>query len=980
TKQPEVFEMGQGVQGGGLAWYQCIARPVAPEETFPDLVVVFCSESSRQKTQEERLRQSEERYRQIVEAAEEGVWMINDRAETIFVNQKMAAIFGRTVEEMLGKEMFSFMDKSEEQVARQNMVRRRAGVREQFEFVFRKKDGSKVWTLMGSNPVYDKQGRFAGALAMVTDLTQKHTNEMILGAQKDIFALLVKGESLRVALAVLLRAIEGVIDGVEASVLLTEEDGLHLRTAAAPSLPPEFSRSIDGGAIGPKAGSFGTAAYRKEVVITEDIASDPLWEDFRDLALKHGLRACWSSPILSRDSRVLGTFALYFLVPRRPTALELDLVKDVTAVARLSIEYVQNRDSLANTLSLLNSTIEATADGILVVDTHGSIRSYNHKFLELWRMPKEILAARNDELAQTFVLDQLKDPDAFLSKVRELYLRPEIGSFDVLEFKDGRTFERYSTPQRQDGRIVGRVWSFRDVSVRLKAERKLKESEENFRRLAEAAFEGICIHEKGKILTVNDRFAELFGYSPTELIGMNVTELTHPDFRQLVSQKIREDYEGRYEAQGIRKDGSILWGELRSRAINFRGIRARVTAARDITDWKKAVEERERLLANEKRLRERATLLAEAGKVLGSSLNYEKNFRTIARCVGWHFSGHCTVALLKEDGAILPIGSSAPDHVRAEGLLSAIRSGRSLVEPGAMFVPLLMRDRPIGALQVISSDPERRYEQADLELAEELGRYCAIAIDNANLFRETQRSVGVRDDFISIASHELRTPITPLKMQIQLLRRIQGVESGLGNADPATLNHLLSDSEQQVDRLSKLVDNLLDVSRIRSGRLVLTPEEVDLGKLVMATVTRFSGELESAMCPVSVEAEPGVRGYWDRPRLEQVITNLLTNAYKYGRGKPIEVRVFSTGGSATLTVTDHGIGILPEDHHKLFSRFERIASRKNFVGLGLGLYIAREIVEAHGGRISVQSELGRGATFKVALPQSQKSTFPVLKP
>jgi signal transduction histidine kinase len=179
---------------------------------------------------------------------------------------------------------------------------------------------------------------------------------------------------------------------------------------------------------------------------------------------------------------------------------------------------------------------------------------------------------------------------------------------------------------------------------------------------------------------------------------------------------------------------------------------------------------------------------------------------------------------------------------------------------------------------------------------------------------------------------------------------------------------MLQVCERQVRVFTELVNNLLDLSRIAEGSLELQREEVDLAVLVRDVVGRFGHELERAGCVLCLRADVTAVGWWDRARLEQVIINLLSNAMKYGRAKPLEIAVEAGVSAARLTVRDHGIGIAPEDQARVFGKFERAAPGHEFGGLGMGLYIVRQIVDALGGSVAVASEAGKGATFSVSLP------------
>jgi signal transduction histidine kinase len=261
-----------------------------------------------------------------------------------------------------------------------------------------------------------------------------------------------------------------------------------------------------------------------------------------------------------------------------------------------------------------------------------------------------------------------------------------------------------------------------------------------------------------------------------------------------------------------------------------------------------------------------------------------------------------------------------------------------------------------------STDPQRRYDDDDLDLAMDLAQRAALAIDNQRLYQSAKEAVAQRDEFLSVASHELRTPVTSLQLAVQSALSLGS------DAPPGFLRHALETSERQTRRLGRLVDALLDVTRAQAGRLELEREPTDLGAIVKEVVSLLGADARRASCEVQLELAPGVVGNWDKARIDQVVTNLLSNAIKYGAGAPIRVTVSKEHAQARLSVRDQGIGVAAAERGRIFERFERAVSAKHYGGLGLGLYIVRRIVAAHGGSVSVESTPGAGADFTVELP------------
>ncbi|HEY0601285.1 MAG TPA: GAF domain-containing protein [Herpetosiphonaceae bacterium] len=400
--------------------------------------------------------------------------------------------------------------------------------------------------------------------------------------------------------------------------------------------------------------------------------------------------------------------------------------------------------------------------------------------------------------------------------------------------------------------------------------------------------------------------------------------------------------------------------------------------------------------------------LVESTRVLGSSLDYETTLQSVAHMTIPSLADWCIVDLLQDDGSVQVTAVAHVDpeqewlahevreryppnqneqhtiwHVlrRARAivdseitdahLVSWARDARHLALLRAMnigsriVVPLLARGRILGTITLLSSQPGR-YHADDSVMAEDLGHRAALAIDNARLYREAQAAIEIRNEFLSIASHELKTPLTTLLGHTQGLQRRLTRENLLSERDQRALSVI----EQQALRLTKQIDTLLDLSRIEMGQFSVAQEEVDLAALSRRIVAELEPTLERhALQPTIPDTALLILG--DAARMEQVIQNLLQNAIKYSpNGGAVVVGIERQGNIVVLTVSDHGVGIPEAERPYLFQRFYRASnvSGRNISGMGIGLYLVNLIVTLHHGAVEYSSAENRGSTFIVRLP------------
>ncbi|WP_437815281.1 AAA family ATPase [Sorangium sp. So ce1078] len=509
---------------------------------------------------------------------------------------------------------------------------------------------------------------------------------------------------------------------------------------------------------------------------------------------------------------------------------------------------------------------------------------------------------------------------------------------------------------------------------RRRAEQALKSNQQMLQAIIDNSAASIYLKDhQGRHLLVNRHVSNILRLRPEQILGKTVADL----FAAPLAAAI-EDHDRRVLAAGV----PMEWEEdvpLEDGLHTFLSVKfplgegptppALCGISTDITERKQA-ERAERFLA-------------EASRKL-MALGYSATLESVAQLAVPELADRC----------VIDLASGAPGHTVTAGVpaeladavidalrpLAAASPGRPEVGDiraapllqqlelhAFLRVPLVARDRCFGVMTLLSTTARRRYGPADLRLAEELGYRAALALDNARLFADAQAAIARRDEFLVVASHELKTPLTSLQLQAQrvelLLRRHQRAELA-----PERLEGALRVFNRQLARLGHLVNELLDVTTLNAGRLRLARAPVGLAGLTRDAIERLSQQLADAGCRTELDLDERVIGRWDPSRVEQVLLNLLSNAVKYGAGGLIHVSVRRQEGRALLAVRDHGIGIAEADQARIFERFERAVSVRNFGGLGLGLYIVRCIVIAHGGSIRVESRPGAGATFFVELP------------
>jgi len=524
----------------------------------------------------------------------------------------------------------------------------------------------------------------------------------------------------------------------------------------------------------------------------------------------------------------------------------------------------------------------------------------------------------------------------------------------------------------------------------------------------------------GIIRFITPSVERVLGYRAEEMLGRHASDFLHPEDMQAVSQMFESDIAmpGSTRQVEIRlqhADGSWRDVELHTRTYqDTAGGMGAVVTTRDVTELRQVEAERRELLARERTAREaaeaaerRAAFLAEVSGVLDASLDYSLTLTNLARLLIPDLADYCLIDEVEEDGGTRRVAIAHIDPVKEKLLLRddrnppdadpasrpvvrVIRTGepklvpevkdaeidalarnparRAILEKLAlcsyMMVPLVARDRTLGAITLVSSESRRKYGPADLAMAEEVARRAARAVDNARLFGQSQQAARAREEVLAVVSHDLKNPLTTILLTASsMLDSSSGKNFGAGELEQ--LDWIARSSEQ----MSGLIHGLLEVARAESGQVPLDRSAVKADDLVAEAFERFHlPAQQQKVCLEEVQHAPGIRVHADSQRVLQVFANLIGNSIKFTPpGGSIALGAAAAARTVRFWVRDTGPGVAPEDLAHIFDRYWQ-ARRTARGGTGLGLAIARGIVEAHGGSIWAESKPGEGSKFCFTLP------------
>ncbi len=836
-----------------------------------------------------------------------------------------------------------------------------------------------------------------------------HHIEVLIAEQGLILEMISGGKELpEIFKAIVLWAEKESRDELMASILLVDNANNKLLHGSAPSLPEAYNKAIHGVSIGYGVGSCGTAAFTGKPVIVEDIASDPLWKDYKDLALSHGLRACWSIPLLGRNNQVLGTFAMYYRKPKSPSSYDMQVLRLISSTVRLAIEWKRSEDEKEELFGRERRSSEKVKEErqrfykllmqspAMVAVLQGPEHVFelaNMKYMEAIGVQREILGKPVREALPEVkgqglfeLLDNVyKTGEPFVgNEIKVRINKNEKGLEDIyFNFVYQAILDDQNTPE---GIFVHAV----DVTDLVKAKLRAEKSEEMFRSYVMNAPTpiGIYIGREMRIQTANDAILKAWE-KDRSVVGKTfreaLPELEGQPFFQLLDDVYTtgETYEAKEERVGLLRDGKItptFWNFTYKAIRNEDGeIYGVMNTAAEITDL---VIAKQRLAEAEEILRS-AIDIAELGTW---SMDLEEHHTSSSENIIHWFGLTGPVVTLDEI-----ISRIHPDdqELMAKAIQNAIDTHGIYEAEYRVIHPQSKRERVIHAKGQFTKDENSGksllngvcrditlQRQTEKELAKEVEKRTYELKQANNELNSVNENL---KQFVYIASHDLQEPLRKINMFSDLLRKKSD-----GQLDE-TANNFLAKITQASQRMTNLIKDLLDFSRADAGEKRFV--EIDLNQVLNNVVEDFDMMIQQKNAIITVDQLPTLEAI--PVQMNQLFYNLIGNALKFAKdGLPPSIAVSCrqlTPGEVNeheelnqnehyyeIIVQDNGIGFNQQFADQIFIMFQRLHAREQFDGTGIGLALCKKIVDNHNGIIYAVSRENEGADFHLILPVRKK--------
>ena len=960
-------------------------------------LAIFFTEITERKRAEMRIRTSEERLTRIVETVPDGIVIVDREGAITFANPSAERILGLT---RTGITQRSYNDPQWKITAVNGgsfpdeelpFARVKAGERlvSNVEHAIVYPDGRRVVLSINASPLYGEGSGFDGMVASITDITEHKLAEILLIGEKKVLEMIAKGKPLSQILDTIARNIEAQSDGLLCTILLLDPDGVHVRHGAAPSMKESFIRAIDGQPIGPNAGSCGTAAYRKEPVYVSDIATDPLWVDYREVALNHGLRSCWSTPIKTSDGRVLGTFAMYYGKPRLPGSSELRLIDLATDLAGIAIEHRQAEEALRKneqTFSVIFNKAPFAAGLAGISD--GRYLEVNEEFERVFGFSREEIIGRTS-------LDLGMYPDPQM-RARSAALFREQGYVHNLDMRlQTRNDTIHDVLINSDLVEIGGekyiLTTANDITERRRAEEMLQRNEQVLRLFVEHSPAAIAMFDREmKYIVASRRY--LIDY---ELGEQNVAGRSHYEIFPEIPERWKEIHkrclagatEKAEDDPFPRASGKLDWirWEIRPWYEANGEIGGIILFSEVITERKRAEEDLK------KRYKELGAIYISAQhlqKLLSPDTLAREAIEVLEAALDYTFGA---VLLVDEAaGTLEPFALSSQkqgaefmradrEYIRSKGLRLGVGVTGWVAEHGEsvrlgdvrqderyynlrdninseLCVPMRIQDRVIGVVNVESSQPAA-YSADDQRVLETIAAQIAVAIQNARLLDELRLH---RDQLAELSrklveTHETESRAIGRELHDQFGQMLTALKLTLEIVPQ--LPH--ETSIKKLAQAQELVDDLM--KRVSRLSLELRPPMLDdLGILpaLLWHINRYQEQTE-----INVEfRHSGIEGKRFGNEIETTIYRLaqeaMTNVARHARATRIRLEVRTEAGWMNIQIEDNGVGFDPQS---------ALAKNRGLGGM-------RERVRLLGGSFQIESQPGAGAQEFIQLPLREETT------
>lgn len=889
------------------------------------------------------LKASEQRYRRIIETAYEGIWAFDAQLKINYVNQRIAEMFGCSIEEMLDRSLFEFMDEEARSEATQHVQKQKQGIKEQFDFRYRRKDGSDLWAIVSVNPIFNEQSEFAGAIAMLTDVSERKQAEERLKESDKWLRSIVESQMIGIGFWDLSGTIKDANDALIRMLGYPKEEFISQKILWRDITPPEY-HEIDKKAIEQIQSTGFCTPFEKEYICC----------DGRRIPVLIG-----GASLEGRNDK--GPF----------------FVVDISERKRAEKSAKQLASELQEKANILNAILSASVDHIYIVDRTGRYKYVSAGGAQVMGFaPSDMIDKHWRDLGLPAEIMEPFDADRIqvLSTGKSITIETDFITFSG----DIRHYEYIVSPLANgDVNIEAVVAISRDTTDRKHAEEALRQSERRFRRLVESNIFGVVFSDfQGQIYYANDYFLKMVGYDRQDLEAgiMRWDKMTPPEFLYLDVRGAEElknhGVFSPFEKQYIRKDGSrvpiLIGGALLEEPRA--GQEEIIGFCLDLTERKKAQE-------GLKETNQTLQALIQACPLAISVFNLDDGKVKLWNPAAEKIFGWSEAQAL---GNFLP-SISAEKKDEFESHIDFIRQGKtmngvetqrhkkdgSVIDVSIWATPVRDAKGNVRCMSIVADISDRKRLEA--ERAELLSREQAARA-------EAEAANRIKDEFLATLSHELRTPLHAMLGWSHLLHTRK--------LDEATTARALETIYRNTKSLMQLIDDVLDVSRIITGKLRIELSPVELIPIIQAAIEIITPAADAKKIQIETRLDYSLGPVLgDLTRLQQIIWNLLSNAVKFTpSGGKVEIQLSMAIGDdnslspipqAEIRIIDTGIGINADFLPYVFDRFRQAdgTMTRAHDGLGLGLAIVRHLIEMHGGTVRAESPgIGKGATFIVYLP------------